>query len=143
MSDFAKMSLSHVDAKGRDSNDRHYFGLVRSLTIGVRRMMDWCDRYDAQSGNSDTKKMAIGLMMAMSMLDRTKTPTSFFTDLDRDNTGKLEHGVSLTLLILSCMIFMRCDMCFRSSVVAFVDACILGVQPGHRRNYAYPPSKSL
>ena len=79
MSDFAKMPLSHVDAKGRDSNDRHYFGLVRSLTIGVRRMMDWCDRYDAQSGNSDTKKMAIGLMMAMSMLDRTKTPMSLFT----------------------------------------------------------------
>ena len=79
MSDFAKMPLSNVDAKGRDSNDRHYFGLVRSLTIGVRRMMDWCDRYDDQSGNSDTKKMAIGLMMAMAMLDRTKTPMSLFT----------------------------------------------------------------
>ena len=100
MSDFAKMPLSHVDAKGRDSNDRHYFGLVRSLTIGVRRMMDWCDRYDAQSGNSDTKKMVIGLMMAMAMLDRTKTPTSFFTALYRDKPGDIEHGVSLTFLML-------------------------------------------
>ena len=143
MSDFAKMPLSHVDAKGRDSNDRHYFGLVRSLTIGVRRMMDWCDRYDAKSGNLDTKKMAIGLMMAMAMLDRTKTPMSLFTGLDRDKTGDIKHGMSLTFLMLSLMTFMRCDMCIHRSIVAVVDACVLGVQPGHRRNYAYPPSKSL
>ena len=85
ISDFAKMPLSHVDAKGRDSN---YLGLVRSLTIGVRRMMDWCDRYDAQSGTSDTKKMVIGLMMAMAMLDRTKTPVSLFAQ--RRRTRKLK-----------------------------------------------------
>ena len=42
-------------------------------------MMDWCDRYDTESGTSDTKKMVIGLMMTMSMLDRTKTPKSLFT----------------------------------------------------------------
>ena len=93
MDEFEEMDLLHVDAKGRDSHDRHYFGLVRSLVIGVRRMMSWCDRHDAQSGTKDTKKLATGLLMSMSMLDRTKTPTSLFTQLYRDDSGyDLEHG---------------------------------------------------
>ena len=100
MDEFEEMDLLHVDAKGRDSHDRHYFGLVRSLVIGVRRMMSWCDRQDAQSGTKDTKKLATGLLMSMSMLDRTKTPTSLFTQLYRDDSGDdLEHGASVSVYV--------------------------------------------
>lgn len=92
IAEFEEMQLLQADVKGRDSNDRHYFGLVRSMVIGVRRMMSWCDRYDARSGNRDTKKMAIGLLMAMSMLDRTRTPTSLFTDRFLCACIPREHG---------------------------------------------------
>ena len=101
MEDFEEMDLLQVDAKGRDSHDRHYFGLVRSLAIGVRRMMTWCDRHDALTGTKDTKKLSIGLLMAMSMLDRTKTPTSLFTRLYTDNSGgDLQNGVCVCLVFV-------------------------------------------
>ena len=92
ITEFEEMQLLQVDAKGRDANDRHYFGLVRSMVIGVRRMMSWCDRYDGP----DTKKMAIGLLMAMSMLDRARTPTSLFTDRFLCSCIDREHGECAT-----------------------------------------------
>ena len=77
-----KTELLQVDSKGRSSDDRNYFGLVRSLVIGMRRMITWCDGYDARSGSGggNTKKMVIGLLMAMSMLHSSRTPTSLFAD---------------------------------------------------------------
>ena len=92
IAEFKGMQLLDVDARGRDSNDRHYFGLVRSTVISVRRMMAWCDHYDARSGSRDTKKMAIGLLMAMSMLDRSRTPTSLFNDHFLHDYDEAEHG---------------------------------------------------
>ena len=77
-----KTELLQVDSKGRSSDDRNYFGLVRSLVIGMRRMITWCDGYDARSGSGggNTKKMVIGLLMAMSMLHSSRTPASLFAD---------------------------------------------------------------
>ena len=92
IAEFKGMQLLDVDARGRDSNDRHYFGLVRSTVISVRRMMAWCDHYDARSSSRDTKKMAIGLLMTMSMLDRTRTPTSLFNDHFLHDYDEAEHG---------------------------------------------------
>ncbi len=60
-----KTELLQVDSKGRSSDDRNYFGLVRSLVIGMRRMIASCDNYDARSGSKigNTKNMVIGLLM--------------------------------------------------------------------------------
>ena len=102
MDDFENKDLLQVDAEGRGSHDRHYFGLVRSLVIGVRRMMSWCDRFDAQSGSKDTKELTIGLLMAMSMLDRTKTPTNLFTQFYRESSD----GVCVCVCVCVCEILI-------------------------------------
>ena len=99
MDEFEEMELTQVDTKGYDSHDRHYFGLVRSVVIGVRRMIKWCDGSDAQAGTKDTKKLAIGLLMAMSMLDRTKTPTSLFTATDSSTGGSLRLAMRVYLKV--------------------------------------------
>ena len=111
------MQLLQADAKGRDSKDRHYFGLVRSIVIGERRMMSWCDRYDDRSGHRDTKKMAIGLLMAMSMLDRTGTPTSLFTDrflctcIDREHGAWVHVSAPPTSLLLMSLLHGQVSCC--------------------------------
>ena len=90
--EFSQMQLLNLDAKGRSSDDRHYFGLVGSLEISMRRMMAWCDRHDSRTGTTDTKKMVVGLLMAISMLDRTRTPKSLFQDLVYRSCSDPEHG---------------------------------------------------
>ena len=62
MAEFRSVQLGEVDSKGRNRrDDRHYFGLVRSVVISVQRMVAACR-------DEDEKEDAVGLLMAMSLL---------------------------------------------------------------------------
>ena len=135
--EFKKMQLLNVDAKGRSSKDRHYFGLVRSLEISMRRMMKWCEGYDARTGNKDTQKMVVGLLMAMAMLDRTRTPTSLFNNLIDRSCSDPKHGVCVCVCVCVCVHASRptttllCACCVSRCLVALDNVCVLENVQGH------------
>ena len=69
--------------------------VAASFTADLDRlgnMLDSCEHDDTYTGNKDTKKMVIGLLMAMSLLDGSRTPTSLFTDLIFRHCISLKHG---------------------------------------------------
>ena len=72
MAEFRSVQLGLVDSKGRNPrDDRHYFGLVRSVVIGVQRMV-------AECRDEGEKEDALGLLMAMSLLHGSETPVRLF-----------------------------------------------------------------
>ena len=72
MAEFRSVRLDVVDSKGRNPrDDTHYFGLVRSVVIGVQRMV-------AQCRDECEKEDALGLLMAMSLLHGSETPVRLF-----------------------------------------------------------------
>ena len=72
MAEFRSVKLDVVDSAGRNPrDDRHYFGLVRSVVIGVQRMVAACR-------GEDEKEDAVGLLMAMSLLHGSETPVRLF-----------------------------------------------------------------
>ena len=72
MAEFRSVQLGLVDSKGRNPrDDRHYFGLVRSVVIGVQRMVTECR-------DEGEKEDALGLLMAMSLLHGSETPVRLF-----------------------------------------------------------------
>ena len=72
MAEFRSVQLGLVDSKGRNPrDDRHYFGLVRSVVIGVQRMV-------AECRDEGEKEDAVGLLMAMSLLHGSETPVRLF-----------------------------------------------------------------
>ena len=72
MTEFRAVKLGLVDSKGRNPrDDRHYFGLVRSVVIGVQRMVTECR-------DEGEKEDAVGLLMAMSLLHGSETPVRLF-----------------------------------------------------------------
>ena len=72
MAEFRSVQLGLVDSKGRNPrDDRHYFGLVRSVVIGVQRMVAACR-------DEGEKEDAVGLLMAMSLLHGSETPVRLF-----------------------------------------------------------------
>ena len=72
MSEFRSVQLGVVDSAGRNPrDDRHYFGLVRSVVIGVQRMVAACR-------DEGEKEDAVGLLMAMSLLHGSETPVRLF-----------------------------------------------------------------
>ena len=72
MAEFRSVQLDVVDSAGRNPrDDRHYFGLVRSVVICVQRMVAEC-RDEAE------KEDAVGLLMAMSLLHRSEIPVRLF-----------------------------------------------------------------
>ena len=72
MAEFRSVQLGLVDSKGRNPrDDRHYFGLVRSVVIGVQRMVAACR-------DEGEKEDALGLLMAMSLLHGSETPVRLF-----------------------------------------------------------------
>ena len=52
-------------------DDRHYFGLVRLVVIGVQRMVAACT-------DEGEKEDALGLLMAMALLHGSETPVRLF-----------------------------------------------------------------
>jgi len=72
MAEFRSVQLGLVDSKGRNPrDDRHYFGLVRSVVIGVQRMVAACR-------DEGEKEDAVGLLIAMSLLHGSETPVRLF-----------------------------------------------------------------
>ena len=72
MAEFRSVQLGLVDSKGRNPrDDRHYFGLVRSVVIGVQRMVAACR-------DEGEKEDALGLLMAMSLFHGSETPVRLF-----------------------------------------------------------------
>ena len=72
MAEFRSVQLGLVDSKGRNPrDDRHYFGLVRSVVIGVQRMV-------AECRDEGEKEDALGLLMTMSLLHGSETPVRLF-----------------------------------------------------------------
>ena len=72
MAEFRSVKLQDVDSRGRNPrDDRHYFGLVRSVVIGVQRMVAACR-------DEGEKEDAVGLLMAMSLLHGSETPVRLF-----------------------------------------------------------------
>ena len=72
MTEFRSVQLGEVDLKGRNRrDDRHCFGLVRSVMIGVQRMVAACR-------DEGEKEDAVGLLMAMSLLHGSETPLRLF-----------------------------------------------------------------
>ena len=72
MAEFRSVQLGLVDSKGRNPrDDRHYFGLVRSVVIGVQRMVAACR-------DEGEKEDAVGLLMAMCLLHGSETPVRLF-----------------------------------------------------------------
>ena len=72
MAEFRSVQLGLVDSKGRNPrDDRHYFGLVRSVVIGVQRMV-------AECRDEGEKEDSVGLLMAMSLLHGSETPVRLF-----------------------------------------------------------------
>ena len=72
MAEFRSVQLGLVDSKGRNPrDDRHYFGLVRSVVIGVQRMVTECR-------DEGEKEDALGILMAMSLLHGSETPVRLF-----------------------------------------------------------------
>ena len=72
MTEFRSVKLKEVDKSGRNPrDDRHYFGLVRSVVIGVQRMVAACR-------DEGEKEDAVGLLMAMSLLHGSETPVRLF-----------------------------------------------------------------
>ena len=77
--EFKSLKLDEANAKYRNAKkDRHYFGLAKSLIIGVRRMCRFCEVADAIVGRSGSKRAAIGLLMALSLLHESLTPRDLF-----------------------------------------------------------------
>lgn len=78
--EFKAFKLNKTDAKNRsgEQDDRHYFGLAKLIIIGVRRMCTFCDNADASTGKTGSKKAAIGLLMALSLLHESLTPRDLF-----------------------------------------------------------------
>ena len=78
--EFKAFKLNKADAKNRSGaqDDRHYFGLAKLIIIGVRRMCTFCDKADASAGKTGSKKAAIGLLMALSLLHESLTPRDLF-----------------------------------------------------------------
>ena len=72
MAEFRSVRLDVVDSKGRNPrDDTHYFGLVRSVVIGVQRMV-------AECRDEGEKEDALGLLMAMALLHGSETPVRLF-----------------------------------------------------------------
>ena len=72
MAEVRSVKLQDVDSRGRNPrDDRHYFGLVRSVVIGVQRMVAACR-------DEGEKEDAVGLLMAMSLLHGSETPVRLF-----------------------------------------------------------------
>ena len=72
MAEFRSVKLKEVDKSGRNPrDDRHYFGLVRSVVIGVQRMV-------AECRDEGEKEDALGLLMTMSLLHGSETPVRLF-----------------------------------------------------------------
>ena len=79
IAEFSSLKLHEASAKYRNpQRDRHYFGLAKSLIIGVRRMCNFCDDSDASVGKSGSKRAALGLLMALSLLHESLTPRHLF-----------------------------------------------------------------
>ena len=92
MSEFRSLELGLVDSKGRNPrDDRHYFGLVRSVVIGVQRMVAACT-------DEGEKEDAVGLLMAMSLLHGSETPVRLFrgeATLTKEMIYRMRIGVTL------------------------------------------------
>ena len=72
MAEFRSVQLGEVDSKGRNRrDDRHCFGLVRSVVIGVQRMVAACR-------DEGEREDAVGLLMAMALLHGSETPMRLF-----------------------------------------------------------------
>ena len=70
--EFQQLKLREMQQRGRNPRaDRHYFGLVRSVVIGVQRMV-------AECRDEGEKEDALGLLMAMSLLHGSETPVRLF-----------------------------------------------------------------
>ena len=69
MEEFKSLKLDEMNAKYCNSKqDRHYFGLAKSIIIGVRRMARFCDDSDARTGTTGSKRATLGLLMALLMI---------------------------------------------------------------------------
>ena len=70
--EFQQLKLREMQQRGRNPrDDRHYFGLVRSVVIGVQRMVAACR-------DEGEKEDALGLLMAMSLFHGSETPVRLF-----------------------------------------------------------------
>ena len=77
--EFKSVKLDEANTKYRNAKqDRRYFGLAKLVIIGVRRMCTFCDNADARVGKTGSKKAAIGLLMALSLLHESVTPRHLF-----------------------------------------------------------------
>ena len=66
--EFQQLKLREMQQRGRNPrDDRRYFGLVRSVVIGVQRMVAACR-------DEGEKEDAVGLLMAMALLHGSETP---------------------------------------------------------------------
>ena len=90
MAEFRSVQLGEVDSKGRNRrDDRHCFGLVRSVVIGVQRMVAACR-------DEGEKEDALGLLMAISLLHGSETPVQLFCgEATLTLARKLELGTHL------------------------------------------------
>ena len=79
MEEFNSIKLDEMDDKYRNARqDRHYFGLAKSIIIGVRRMARFCDDSDARAGTTGSKRAALGLLMALALVHESLTPLQLF-----------------------------------------------------------------
>ena len=86
---FKSVKLSELQRKGNRARDPHYFGLVRSVIILVRRMVSWCNSREDEYG----KKMSFGLLIALSVLHESRTPVALF-QLDSAHARVYGHFVT-------------------------------------------------
>ena len=100
IAEFNSLKLHESSAKYRNAQrDRHYFGLAKSLIIGVRRMCNFCDDADTSTGKSGSKRAALGLLMALSLLHESLTPRHLFQmSPDKLRQAWKEHQSLLTKL---------------------------------------------
>jgi hypothetical protein len=119
---------------GRDpKHDRHHFGLVGSVAIGVQRLLAVCDAVDAREGRLDTKQRAVGLLMALALLHGSNVPLSLFKqppmalkEKAMDDTAPLEQqvtdaSVSRALCLCNVLVCVGCSSYLWSLIVVPVD----------------------
>eukprot|EP00171_Calliarthron_tuberculosum_P023786 IDg23786t1 len=90
-----ELDLTKAEERGHNAhNDRHYLGLVLSVSIAIQRILCSCD------GDMELRQTICELLVCMSVLDRSHTPCDLFLQ-DMRATGEKQETVKTSKIFQS------------------------------------------